>query len=131
MAGRPKASNTKLNFWAAMNNVLITSLSKGQFPIACLFFIFVIMLLKMPGADVTRLALAIVGGFKNFQLVGYVLSIMLAGGWFAHTRWQRSRYEKELKRVVEERNQLQEGRGLGQLMESTEAHKAAKKGKRR
>lgn len=129
MSNRSKGQNAKLNFWAMMSNVLVTSLSKGQFPIACLFFLFVIMLLKMPAADVTRLALGILTDLGNFKLGGYVISMVFLGGWFAHTRWQRRSYEKELKRVTEERNQLQEGRGLGNLLESSEPRKAAKKGK--
>lgn len=129
MANKPKASATKLNFWAMMNNVLVTALSKGQFPVACVFFIVLVMVLKMPGEDVTRLALSILTELVNWRLVGYVASVLLAGGWFGHTRWQRSRYERELKRVTDERNQLQEGSGLGQLIESSEPRKAAKKGK--
>jgi hypothetical protein len=130
MPNRKPGSSNKLNFWAMMNNVLITSLSKGQFPIACLFFVFVVILLKMPGDEVARMALGILADLGNFKLVGYALSIVLAGGWFIHTRWQRSKYEKELKRLVEERNQLQEGSGLGQLVESSESRKAAKKRRR-
>lgn len=130
MANKPKASASKLNFWAMMNNVLVTALSKGQFPVACLFFVFLVMILKMPGADVTRLALAILEEVVNYRLAGYAVSIILAGGWFTHTRWQRRTFERELRRVTEERNQLQEGSGLGQLIESSEPQKAAKKGKR-
>ena len=41
-------SRQNVNFWAFLQNVLIHSMNKGQFPLACLCGILVLIIWRMP-----------------------------------------------------------------------------------
>ncbi len=103
---RQKADN--INFWAMMRDVLIASMNKGQFPIALVAFVFIIMILKMPAKDVSKLVFDIFDAVKIKVYLGYIFAGVLLILWFIHTKLQRSFFSKEIERISEERNKLQE-----------------------
>ena len=119
MANKPRGTTSQsLNFWAMMNNVIIASLGKGQLLPVLLFFAFIMMLLKMPSADVSVLMFAILAGLEKGSLLGYVLAVALVFAWFLHVKWQRRRFEAEMRRMAAKRDELQE-RALPGLIESS------------
>jgi hypothetical protein len=121
-------TNQKINFWAMMNNVIIQSLVKGQLIPVLLFFLLLIMVIKMPPADVTKVMAVAWYGLKSGYLVGYALSLALGAGWQWHVRWQRRNYETRLRDMAKARDEAQE-HALPGLLESS--NKPAKqKGKK-
>jgi len=102
-----------------INNVLLASLVKGQFLTSLLFLTFIVMVLKMPSDDVSRLMFNILSDLENGKLLGYVLALIMGGGWFVTIRWQRRTITHEMKRIAETRDKSQEHH-LGGLLESSE-----------
>ena len=97
----------KFSFWQMMRDVLVTSMSKGLFLPACMFFIVLVSILKMPESDVSKLMFETFKGIESLSLVGYILSFFLSVGWFTHAKWQRRILGDEVKRIANERTDLQ------------------------
>ncbi|HEV7398280.1 MAG TPA: hypothetical protein VGN86_17340 [Pyrinomonadaceae bacterium] len=111
-------TNQKLNFWAMMNNVIITSLAKGQLLPILLFFAFITLVLKTPSQVAGQLLMAILSGLVTGKLLGYFLFIIMVGGWQWHLRWQRKGYEQRLRDMASARDLAQE-HALPGLLESS------------
>src|SRR5438309_114520 len=101
-------STSKINIWTMVNNVLLASLAKGQFLTTLAFITFIAIILKMPQADVARLAFAILADLEKGSLLGYVLTPVVTVGWFLHAKRQRQRFAEELRRMAQRRDELQE-----------------------
>ena len=82
-------------------------MSKGQFPFAVVALIFIVMILKMPPQDVSKLVFQIENDIASGKLVGFLLSFLLGGGWFVHARWQRRNISGEVDRIGVEKSKLQ------------------------
>ena len=91
-----------------VRDVFIASMSKGQFPLAILGILAMIIILKMPSEDISNLAAKFIGLLSEWKIVGYVGAIFLAFGWFFHSKFQRRTFSDEVRRISEERNILQE-----------------------
>ncbi len=111
-----------------MNNVILASLSKGQLIPVLVFFAFILMVFKMPSADVSKLSFAILSDLETGWLLGYVLTVAVTSGWYFHARWQRRGFEAEMRRMAGKRDETQE-RALPDLVESSlpEGQKKRKK----
>ena len=120
MAKKQRSNSLKIGFWTMMRDVLVASMNKGQFPLALVGFIFIIMILKMPSEDVSKLMFAILDGVSAGYYLGYLLSFILLSSWFIHTRWQRRIITSEMARVTEERNRLQSDQVDGTIQSSGE-----------
>ncbi len=99
---------SKVGFWHMARDVLVSSMNKGHFPLALLGVIFMIMVIKMPSADVSKLVFRVFDGLEEGRLVGYLASVMLLFGWAYHSRWQRRIINDEMKRISRERTEYQE-----------------------
>jgi hypothetical protein len=98
----------KIGLWTMIRDVLIASLNRGQFPFAAVCGIFVVMLVKMPSEDVSKLVFGLFDDLKRGWYIGYVLSAGLAIGWLKHSRWQRRIINDEMQRIGQEKTVLQE-----------------------
>lgn len=109
--GRPKKpskTRTSSVSWAqAFRDVLVGSMNKGQFPLAIVGIIFMLILYKMTPQGVDRLVDRLLDGLVAYSLVGWAVSGPLVAGWYLHSKWQRRTIQRELDRVTEERNRLQ------------------------
>lgn len=103
-----KRQERQVGFWEACRDVLIAALNKGQFPLACATIIVAILLCRMPSEGIEALSANLVGGLKDFSLVGWILSLCASVGWFIHARWQRRMFNDEMTRMARERNKWQE-----------------------
>lgn len=102
-----KHSGQKIGFFHMMRDVLVQSMGKGLFLPACIFILILTALIKMPQEDVSKLAFETLNGIKSIYLLGWLLSFVLACGWAFHAKWQRRVLGDEVKRIADERTQLQ------------------------
>jgi hypothetical protein len=73
-----------------LRDVLVASINKGQFPIAMVGIIFLAMIVKMPDADVTKLAFQILDDLKTLHLLGYFLTLVVIILWYKHAQLLRN-----------------------------------------
>lgn len=111
----------RVGFFEMLQNVLIASINKGQFPLACVCLIVMVMALRMPPQDATDLITRILDLLQNGQLTGWVLAAGMLGTWVSHVRIQRARFMAELARVSEERNKAQNQALGGNVRSSKES----------
>lgn len=90
-----------------MRDIFITSISKGQLPILGLLVFLSIALLRMPEKDVSKLMFQVLEHLKNGALFGYVLSFLIALGWFYHAKKMRTKFSAECQRMGKEKSDLQ------------------------
>lgn len=107
------------NFWGMLRDVLLASISKGQFPMAMGCLIAIVMILKMPAEDVSKLVFQMLKGVEEVRLVGYLTTLVALTGWFYHARWQRKMMAEEVNRIAGERNKLQANRLGSDSVESS------------
>ncbi len=108
------------NGWDVLRDVMVKSLGTGQFPIALFGAVLILVIWRLPTADLSDVVKRLTDAALSLQLVGHLLWILTLGGWFVHARWQRRNFDKELKRVTGERNKAQE-KLLGRNLESSDS----------
>lgn len=91
-----------------IRDVLIASLDKGQFIIAGLILLVGIYLWRLPEKDISSFGENLLSRFEANYLWGWFLFIILAAGWYIHVRYINKIYTRELDRISEEKNKLQE-----------------------
>ena len=94
--------------WEAIRDILVTSLNKGQFPLAVIALVVLMVLWRMPSADVSKLAFDVLADLRNGYLVGYAIGVMAVGGWFWHAKYLRRAAANEVQRIATERTRAQE-----------------------
>jgi len=76
--------------WAqAFRDIVVASINKGQLPILMVGIIFLVIVVKMPEKDVSKLAFEIVQDLKTLHLLGYALFIVTLGFWYLHAQLMR------------------------------------------
>ena len=102
-----------------LQSVLLASIEKGQFAVAVLGIVAVVMLLKMQSSDVGRLALQLLDAAGHQAALGYLCAASMLVGWTLHVRYLRRQFVMEIDRVSLERNDAQ-ARCLGSRITSSE-----------
>ena len=103
-----KNESKTINFWQMVRDVLIASMSKGQFPLALFGLFLMLIILKMPSDQVSVLAFELINDLKSLNLIGIILCPLTLFGWFVHIRWQRRIFSSEIDRISGERNHYQQ-----------------------
>jgi hypothetical protein len=96
------------NIWWMLQNFLGVLVSKGQLMIMMAGIILIILICKIPPDKATSLVLETIKLIEHWHLLGWILSFILPLCWFFHVRFDRKRYAEEMKRISEEKKQLQE-----------------------
>ena len=89
----------RIGFAEMLRDVLVASISKGQFPVALLGIIVLASVLKMPPADVSTLVFRIVELLSSGRWAGYVLALLVSLGWWRHARYLRHSLDAEMRRM--------------------------------
>lgn len=90
------------NFWYAMKEVMVASLSKGQFLIAVIGFIIIIAVLKMPGSDITKLLMETISVFKSFYMYGWLITFITVPTSVILSSRARKLHQKEKEQIYRE-----------------------------
>ena len=116
-----RSKQKPIGMWETVRDVLMASMKTGQFPLALGGLIFIIIVIRMPSADVSKLMFDILSKVEpGGSLFGIPLSGGCLTGWFIHVRWQRKKFAGELERMAKVRNQVQEAKLGEKLIESSD-----------
>lgn len=114
-----RPNNYSINFWAMCERVLIGSMNKGQFPIACIFFIVVIWMFFVPGEKLYQLLPNLINMLKDAAFWGWLLSIFITLISFLSIKYLRRVHTREIMRLSEEKTILQEQLLKGKILKSS------------
>ena len=112
---KPNASN--IGMWTAFRDIAVFSMRKGQLPILGIFVLVGLVLYKTPNDYFPTL------WAKLFELKGFLLTVSSIGnvallvGWAVHLRIQRRWFKEESERIINVRNDLQQGQ-IGKIESS-------------
>lgn len=118
-ARRGSGDKNKVGFWEMVRDVAVAALNRGQFPLALVAAVMMLIIWRMPSEDVGKLGLQIFSDLRSGYLVGYVIAFLAIGGWFFHAKAQRRAISTEMRRLTVERNKLQESK-IGAKLPSSE-----------
>ncbi|WP_146582072.1 hypothetical protein [Neorhodopirellula pilleata] len=105
MSGRNPS--VKVTWAEAFRDITIRSIDRGQLPILAGFFLIIIIAWRLPEATLEQLASSLVGRFVETNALGWVFAVLLGGGWVVHAATMRRVHHNEMKRLAQERTQLQ------------------------
>jgi hypothetical protein len=97
-----------MNFWAMCERVLIASMNKGQFPIACVFIIILVWLIRLPEENLYGLFQELFDKIYNYYIWGWIISIIVTFTSVFGLKYLRRVHTEEIQRLSEEKTKLQE-----------------------
>jgi hypothetical protein len=113
-----KTHRSDANFFGMVRDVLIAAIGKGQLPVAIAGTVFIIMVLRMPPEDISKLAFQMLSDLREGYLVGDLLSVIFLISWYIHAKSQRRTITDEVDRMGKEKSKLQ-GDQIGPIVESS------------
>lgn len=108
---KPKQSSSHkngTNFYGMIRDVLVTSLNKGQFPLALVFIIFIIIVFKLPSEDISYFLKKLFKKFEEGYILGWCLFMFCIIGWYTSNKYLRKIHFSEINRITQEKKYLQE-----------------------
>jgi hypothetical protein len=106
------------NGWAVLRDVLLGSINKGQLPLALFGMILIILVSKLPAAEVSNLCHEIIKSLETYHILGWVISFLTTFGWYFNTRKIKKIHDREMNRVSAEKTKIQETK-IGKPLQST------------
>jgi hypothetical protein len=97
----------RIGGWQVLRDVLIASMNKGQFPIAVVAVVVIVIVLKMDSKDVALLVSRVIDAQERKWFLGYILSVLILLAWGFHAKWQRKGIVEEMNRLSALRSELQ------------------------
>lgn len=96
------------NGWGMIRDIIIASMNKGQFLVAGVWLLLLILFLKLSPNQ----AYAVVRKFGkllvNGQIAGWVLLWIVVIAWLFHSKYQRRNFTREMKRIAQEKKDIQQ-----------------------
>ena len=89
-----------------LRDVLIAVIGRGQFPTALVAIGVIISIVWVPQHNWAIIIKSILRGLQNGSLLGYVLSIVIAIGWWKYVRSMQRQHSEEVERLNQEINNL-------------------------
>lgn len=105
---KPVTNSRNSNAAGAIRDILVASLNKGQFPIAGVLLIFVIIFWRLPENELSIFLNNSFDRFENNYIIGWCLFVISLIGWYIHYRYVNKIHQKEMDRVTQEKERLQE-----------------------
>lgn len=103
---KPKDTKLKIGFWHAVRDIFVTSINKGQFPVALAGAIVLVMVTKMPWEAIRDLFQGVIDKLAHWDLLGWTLWLLTSAGWALISRRSRKTHVTEVRRVAQEKSDL-------------------------
>jgi len=94
--------------WAqAARDVVLRAMDTGQLPFVALWFVALLILLKMPSAEMMAMIHSLIGKLEHGELISYILLLVSWAGWYVHAKTMRAQHVAECSRIGQEKSKLQ------------------------
>lgn len=109
MAGKEKGTNVRpqVSWPHATRDIVIRAMDRGQLPILALCVLAIVMVWRMPSAQVSTLAFEVVRNLEHGALGGWALSGAVSLGWYKHAGYMRRIHAQECDRIGTEKSKAQ------------------------
>lgn len=99
--------NGKMSWAQAVRDMVVSSINKGQLPLFGIFFVFCLLILKMPAEDVSALVFELAKALNEGESIAYILLCITLVAWYAHAKFMRKAFSDEAARIGNEKSDLQ------------------------
>jgi hypothetical protein len=100
-------NNQKVTWAQAFRDVVIAAMNKGQLIPFGLLAVVIIIILRMPPAELTILTAETINRLLAMEGVAYIFLIATLASWFFHVKYLRRLFHVEMERVGQEKSALQ------------------------
>lgn len=90
-----------------LRDVLVASLNKGQFLLALVGLIIIIIVARLPPEDLHAVIISVVDKLNAGDLLGWILFVCVSVAWAILSHRTRRIHENEIKRIGKEKSDLQ------------------------
>ncbi|UJB17601.1 MULTISPECIES: hypothetical protein [Lysobacter] len=104
-ASRP--SDIKVTWAQAVRDIVVASINKGQLPVLSLSAVLLLIVYRMPVDKVAELAFKLIEHLQSGAITGWLLMVLVTGGWFFHSKHMIKQFKSEHDRIGQEKSQLQ------------------------
>lgn len=101
------------NGWGMIKEIVIASMNKGQFLTAGFWLLLLILCLKLSQDQAYTILMSFGKLLVNGQIAGWVLFGIVVIAWFFHSKYQRRNFTREMKRIAQEKKDIQQSQLLG------------------
>lgn len=100
----------KVNFYGMLQHVLIASMNKGQFPIACITIIFLVLIFKLDSDGAIKIIEDLLTILVDLRYIGWGVALVIAIMWFFSIKFLRRMHSSEISRIAKEKSSLQQSK---------------------
>lgn len=122
MATKKDKNYYRPNGWRFLIDTFNTTIAKAQLPTLLFGTIVLILVLKLSSADASSILLKLISVYELHHILGWVLSVIFAFGWYYSLKTTRRIHAEEMDRVTKEKTELQNKINGGKLPSSKENH---------
>src|SRR5580693_7582790 len=101
-------AKNRLTWTQVANNFLLRLISTGQLPVVALLLLLGYLVYRTPAENVAQVWALLPELLDRRSGLGYGLFALTGTGWIAHSRYQRRRFDAEITRISDERNNAQQ-----------------------
>lgn len=99
--------NQRIGWPQVVRDIVLRIVGKGQLLMLVAGIIILVIVLRMPTDDISKLAFRLLEIFEVEKLLGYGLWFITLIMWGLHSKFQRRIIHDEMERLSEERTKLQ------------------------
>ena len=115
---RNKNNSYRPNLWGMLQNVLISSINKGQLPFAGIILFVLILIIRYPQDKIPELVEKLFDISTFNSILGWCIAIISTFSGFYINKRQRREHTKEIQRLSNQKKSLQEKINGGKLPSS-------------
>ena len=105
--GGAKAQTPSVTWAQAVRDIVIASINKGQLPILGMIGIALLVVYRLPEADVSKLALEVIESMRKHELLAYIAEVVTLIAWYVHAGRMRRAFGEEALRIGREKSEIQ------------------------
>lgn len=102
------------NGWRFLIDIFTSLIAKAQLPVLLFGLIILVLVLKCSQKDASTLLFKILSIYELHFILGWILTVVLALGWYFSLKRTRRIHASEMDRVTKEKTELQ-NKLLGKL----------------
>jgi len=103
-----KPNQFRPNLWGMISNVIIAAINKGQIIPLALLLSFIIFMFRIPADKLSEFGTESLNVFEKWHILGWVITFMESLAGFYYIKRIRTKHNKEIERMSDEKTKLQE-----------------------
>jgi hypothetical protein len=92
----------RYGLWDMLRDVLVAAIDRGQFPVAVIAIALIVSIMWIPHDEWATIVKDTLQSLREGALLGYLLSVAIATGWWCHVHLIRKRHSEKIMKIESE-----------------------------